>query len=266
MRLTLVQTDIVWGDRDANLANIENILRNIGGKTDLVVLPEMFTTGFITEPQGVAEKEETMVTVEWMRKTARETRTAVAGSVAIETKTDGFRNRFYFVKPAGEIAFYDKHHLFTYGGEHLMFSAGTDRVIVEWQGWRVLLQVCYDLRFPVFSRNHGDYDVALYVASWPRSRRDAWNVLLQARAIENQCYVAGLNRVGNDPACSYSGDSVIIDPKGQIISKCTGERQQIIEGEIDMEELLTFRRKFPVLADGDTFVATRDANEENRGK
>ena len=185
-----------------------------------------------------------------MKKKARELDAALAGSVA--TEEDGrFYNRFYFVKPDGEVTAYDKHHLFTYGKEHLQFTAGQERVVVEWKAVRILLEVCYDLRFPVWSRNHKDYDMILYVASWPTSRVKAWSTLLKARAIENQCYVAGVNRVGEDPHCQYCGASAIINPYGEEMESCGVVKECAVSADIDMEKLMAFRKKFPVLEDRD---------------
>ncbi len=146
---------------------------------------------------------------------------------------------------------YDKHHLFTYGKEHLQFTAGQERVVVEWKAVRILLEVCYDLRFPVWSRNHKDYDMILYVASWPTSRVKAWSTLLKARAIENQCYVAGVNRVGEDPHCQYCGASAIINPYGEEMESCGVDKECAVSADIDMEKLMAFRKKFPVLEDRD---------------
>ena len=157
------------------------------------------------------------------------------------------------MKPDGSVTWYDKKHLFTYGGEHLRFTAGTERVVVEWRGVRILLEVCYDLRFPVWARNRGDYDMILYVASWPTPRVSAWSALLVARAIENQCYVAGVNRVGTDPACEYCGGSVIIDPYGKTIAACEMNQECEASAEVDMEKLNAFREKFPALNDADDF-------------
>ena len=185
-----------------------------------------------------------------MKRKAKEIGAAIAGSVAVEVK-GRFYNRFYFVKPDGEVASYDKKHLFTYGGEHLQFTAGDVRRVVEWRGVRILLEVCYDLRFPVWARNREDYDMILYVASWPTPRIAAWSALLVARAIENQCYVAGVNRVGKDPTCEYNGASVVIDPYGRAITECASGEECEATAEIDMEALEAFREKFPVLKDAD---------------
>ena len=247
MKTTILQRDIKWGDPKANIQRAdEAISRNAG--SDLYVLPEMFSTGFCTSPEGIAERDDT--TLQWMKSKACEIDAAIAGSIAVEE--DGkYYNRFYFVKPDGEVTHYDKKHLFTYGGEHLRFTAGEERVVVEWRGVRILLEVCYDLRFPIWARNRGDYDMILYVASWPTPRVGAWSALLVARAIENQCYVAGVNRVGNDPACEYCGGSVIIDPYGVKIAECEISQESEATAEIDMAALEAFRRKFPVLQDAD---------------
>lgn len=250
MKVTILQRDITWAAPEVNVARAnEAIDRNPGA--DLYVLPEMFSTGFCTSPEGIAESVESN-TLDWMRGKAAQTNAAIAGSVAV---CDGERyyNRFYFVKPSGEVVWYDKRHLFTYGGEHLRFTAGEKRVVVEWRGVRILLEVCYDLRFPVWARNRGDYDMILYVASWPTPRVAAWSALLIARAIENQCYVVGVNRVGKDPSCEYCGGSVIIDPYGRNIASCEDNTECEASAEIDMESLAAFRDKFPVLNDADHF-------------
>ncbi len=215
---------------------------------DLYVLPEMFSTGFCTNPVDIAESKG--YSLKWMKKTAAAMNAAIAGSVAIKEK-GRYYNRFYFVKPDGAVTWYDKKHLFTYGGEHLHFTPGEKRVIVEWRGVRILLEVCYDLRFPVWSRNRGDYDMILYVASWPTPRVEAWSALLVARAIENQCYVAGVNRVGVDPSCEYCGGSVIIDPYGHTMAACPRGVESEAEAVIDIDLLIDFKRKFPVLRDAD---------------
>ncbi len=248
MRVTILQRDIKWGDPKTNIERAsEAIDRNAGA--DLYVLPEMFSTGFCTSPEGIAEGIDSD-TLQWMIRKSAQTNAAIAGSVAV---TDGVRyfNRFYFVKPSGEVVWYDKKHLFTYGGEHLRFTAGAERIVVEWRGVRFLLEVCYDLRFPIWSRNRGDYDMILYVASWPTPRVAAWSALLVARAIENQCYVAGVNRVGEDPSCNYCGGSALIDPYGKTIASCADNCECEASAEINMEELEAFRQKFPVLNDAD---------------
>ena len=256
MIITLLQQDIIWGNPSANQKAAEGAML-AAEKSDLYVLPEMWSTGFATEPEGIAESD--CSSLNWMKQMANRLDAAVAGSIA--TEIDGkYYNRFYFVKPANdgsdnEIEYYDKHHLFTYSGEHLRYTAGERRVVVEWRGWRFLLQVCYDLRFPVFARNCAEgpeaYDVALYVASWPTSRRAPWDTLLRARAIENQCYVCGVDRTGDDPACHYNGGTAIIDAYGNTVAACPDSEVSAIRVELDMDKLTAFRKKFPVLSDRD---------------
>lgn len=248
MRITILQRDIEWCATEKNLQRASEAIDRTPG-SDLYVLPEMFSTGFCTEPSGVAE-EENGATLQWMQRKAAEMNAAIAGSVAVEVE-GRFYNRFYFVKPDGEVAYYDKKHLFTHGGEHLRFTAGDVRRVVEWRGVRILLEVCYDLRFPTWARNREDYDMILYVASWPTPRIAAWSALLVARAIENQCYVAGVNRVGVDPTCEYNGASVVVDPYGKVIAECALSEECKATAEIDMEALEAFREKFPVLKDAD---------------
>ena len=192
-------------------------------------------------------------TVAWMRRMAERYDAAVTGSVAV---ADGERyfNRMYFVRPDGGVEHYDKRHLFAMGGEADHYTAGRRRVVVEWRGVRILLQVCYDLRFPVFARSRGDYDMIVYAANWPTPRIAVWDTLLRARAIENQCYVAGVNRAGQDPWCDYCGRTALIDPYGRVAASC-GEGEHVVTGDIDMDRLAVFRRKFPVLDDRDAWQA-----------
>ena len=248
MKITILQRDIVWANPQENIRRADAAIDAQPG-ADLYVLPEMFSTGFCTEPKDIAETEPSE-TLLWMQRKAKAVDAALAGSVAL-CKEGKYYNRFYFVKPDGSVEHYDKKHLFTYGGEHLRFTAGDRRVVVEFRGVRFLMEVCYDLRFPVWARNHGDYDAILYVASWPTSRVEAWSTLLRARAIENQCYVVGVNRVGDDPACIYCGGSAIIDAYGRTMAECERNKECEVSAEIDMEKLQAFREKFPVLKDGD---------------
>ncbi len=250
MKIALLQSDIEWAMPCRNRFGAEAMMASAPG-CDLYVLPEMFSTGFCTSPEGVAEPEP-CDSLKWMKDSVEMFSAAIAGSVAVE-ENGRFFNRFYFVTPDGNSVHYDKRHLFTYGGEHLKFTAGKERKIVEYKGVRILLQVCYDLRFPVWSRNRGDYDMALYVASWPETRADAWRQLLKARAIENQCFVAGVNRIGTDPSNSYCGGTMLIDPYGKVIAECADGMESVAVAEISMEELAAFRQKFPVLDDADDF-------------
>lgn len=262
MKITLLQTDIVWANPEANRKHAEELLE-AAEKSDVYVLPEMFSTGFATEPEGIAESlEKPGNTYEWMLEMAKKYDAAIAGSVATEARDEegegkAYYNRFYFAKPDGALAWYDKHHLFTYGGEDKQYTAGDVKSVVEFRGVKFLLQICYDMRFPKFARNSitengtPEYDVALYVASWPTVRVEAWITLAHARAIENQCYVAAVNRVGVDPACEYSGGTMLIDPYGKTQVECERDKECFVTGEIDMEKLNAFRKKFPVLNDAD---------------
>lgn len=251
MKITILQRDIVWANPEQNVTRADEALAGLPD-ADLFVLPEMFSTGFCTQPEGIAESDDSE-TLQWMKRKAAERNCALAGSVAV-CQEGQYYNRFYFVTPDGAVHHYDKRHLFTYGGEHHRFTAGTERVVVSFRGVRILLAVCYDLRFPVWTRNRGDYDLMLYVASWPASRIEAWSTLLRARAIENQCYVAGVNRVGTDPACSYSGGSIILSPYGKTLAECPWQTESSASAEVDMEVLEQFRKKFPVLGDADAFT------------
>lgn len=250
MKIALFQRDIFWADPARNCTCAEEAFL-AAPACDLYVLPEMWSTGFATQPENIAESEDSY-SLRWMHQMANKLNAAIAGSLAIQTADGSFHNRFYFVKPDEEKAsYYDKRHLFTYGKENLHYTAGKERVVVEWRGVRFLLQVCYDLRFPIFSRNQEDYDCALYVASWPTSRLAVWNTLLHARAIENQCYVVGVNRIGTDPACAYCGGTMLIDAYGKDIVSCSQNQEGVIVGELDLNKLNSFREKFPVLKDRD---------------
>lgn len=254
MKINLLQTDIVWASLQANHEHAEKMMRSMES-ADLYILPEMFSTGFATQPEGIAEDMQngTTPSIEWMKKMACELDAAIAGSVAIREEDGRYYNRFCFVHPDGECTFYDKHHLFTYGGEHHRYTAGQERVVAEFRGVRFLLQICYDLRFPVFARNKADepYDAIIYVASWPTPRVEAWLALQKARAIENQCYVCAVNRVGTDPFCQYSGGTLMTDPYGKVVAQCPMGEESAIHAELNMKELMAFREKFPVLEDAD---------------
>ncbi len=275
MKLTLIQSDIVWADPVANRKAAEEMMLK-ADKSDVYILPEMFSTGFATQPEGIAEPADND-TLRWMKQMADNLDAAVCGSVAVcETVEDSnnrligqsenngksvncksvnskYYNRFYFVKPGGEVAVYNKKHLFTYGGEHLRFTAGEERCQVEWRGVKFNICICYDLRFPIWSRNSSEnpYDVQIYVASWPESRRSAWDALLLARAIENQCFVAAVNRVGDDPSCHYNGGTCLIDAYGKTVVAAEDGKVQTVTAELDMEKLNASREKFPVLKDGE---------------
>jgi len=254
MRVTLLQQDIAWGDPKKNQSLSEQQIL-AAPQSDLYVLPEMWSTGFATEPEGVAEEGEECSSLLWMKRMAAQMDAAIAGSIAIHAEDGTYRNRFYFVGPDGDVEYYDKAHPFTYGGEHLRYTPGNEKVVVEWCGVKFLLQICYDLRFPCFARNclEGEmsYDAIIYVASWPTPRIEAWRSLLKARAIENQCYVLAVDRVGNDPACHYCGGTEFIDPYGRVVEACPDNEVCTVTQEIDMDALNAFRKKFPVLQDAD---------------
>lgn len=253
LKITLVQTELEWENAPANFREFNKILRGIRkNKTDIILLPEMFTTGFTMNAKKVAEKMNG-ASVQWMRELAAKKNAAVCGSLVIEDKKK-FYNRLVWMRPDGTYEYYDKRHLFRMANEHQTYSSGKKKLIVQWKGWRICPLVCYDLRFPVWSRNTGDYDLLLYVANWPERRRFAWSQLLIARAIENQCFVAGLNRVGADGKnITYSGDSVVLDPFGEKISNIKPSKVQIETIKLDPKTLLDARKHFPVMMDRDRF-------------
>jgi len=251
LRVTMIQADLAWQDPATNRRNLAAHFRGLAGHTDLIVLPEMFTTGFSMAAVSLAE---TMAgaTVAWLREESAAVGCAITGSLIVEENGKHY-NRLVWATPDGGFAHYDKRHLFRMAQEDQHYAAGDQRLVVALKGWRVCPLVCYDLRFPVWSRNRGDYDVLLYVANWPARRRTAWSALLRARAIENVCYVVGVNRVGKDGnGTSYNGDSVALDFLGQVLG---GERGgDFVETVVlDRESLATFRRDFPVHLDADEF-------------
>ena len=252
IKIAMIQHRLRWNDPEGNLQQLASLLDEQAG-ADLYVLAETFATGFLAE--GSAEQAGTQgpMILNWMQQQACRLDAAVAGSVATVDEEGRLRNRLYFVRPDGSYDYYDKHHLFGYAGETDAYVAGERRVVTEWRGVRFLLQVCYDLRFPVFSRNRGDYDAILYVANWPMGRRDVWLTLLKARALENQCFVVGVNVVGADKACEYVGDSMAIDAYGHTLASCTSGEPGTAMATLDMTRLQHFRQKFPVLADADAF-------------
>ncbi|MFT3884589.1 MAG: amidohydrolase [Flavobacteriales bacterium] len=252
LRVALVQSMLHWEDADANRGMFSGKLDALKGTVDLVVLPEMFTTGFSMRSAELAE-DMNGPTVQWMREQADLLDAAIYGS-AIITEGGKCFNRGLFVKPGGELSIYDKRHLFRFANETDHYSPGQERVVVAWRGWRILLQICFDLRFPVFARDRGDYDAMLYVACWPEARRYPWSQLLIARAIENQAYVIGVNRVGMDGAGHhYSGDSIALDPKGMAMAQLTAAQEEVRTVVLDHQALLDFRAKFPVRLEADAF-------------
>ncbi len=254
MRITLIQTDIKWSAPAFNAEVVERMLTD-APVSDLYVLPEMWSTGFAVKPEGVAETDG--LSLEWMLNTSRRLKTSICGSIAIGEKDKSgrisYKNRFYYVSRGKILSTYDKRHLFTYGGEHEHYTAGRHRVVVNDGDLRWLLLTCYDLRFPVWSRYRGDYDGIIIVANWPESRQMAWDTLIRARAIENQCYVVAVNRVGCDERCTYIGGSVVIDAKGNIIAECTKGVACTITADVCLADIQHFRKKFAVLSDRDEY-------------
>jgi omega-amidase len=248
-----VQTSLAWHDPAANRAALEQIVAPLANSTDLVVLPEMFTTGFTMAPREVAEPADGP-TLEWMRGLARALDAAVTGSVA--TREDGrYFNRLLWVEPDGRTVHYDKRHLFRMAREHEHYTGGRRRSIVEWRGFRICPLVCYDLRFPVWSRNRrvAPYDLLVYVANWPAARRTAWQRLLPARGIENLCYVVGVNRIGNDgKGIAYAGDSAVHDWRGDALAEL-GAAETVHTIALARDSLERFRDKFPAQLDADDF-------------
>lgn len=250
MKVTLLQTDLKWEDKEYNRNNIHFQIGDVG-ETDIIVLPEMFTTGFTMKPQTLSE---TMngETVEWMLLMSVKTNSAICGSIIIEENSN-YYNRFIWVQPDGTIKHYDKRHLFSYAGEDGNYTPGNERIVIDYKGFRICPQICYDLRFPVFSRNNGDYDVLLYVANWPSIRSEIWTTLLTARAIENQCYVIAVNRTGEDGnGLKYNGGSMIINPIG-IVDLKLSETYWTNTGTINKEILNNIRDTYPFLKDCDKF-------------
>ena len=255
MKIGLVQTNIAWCDIPTNIARAEALIAS-SEAADLYILPEMWSTGFVIEAQDVAQTEEQCEALKWMVTTAATRNCAISGSLVI-SEGGKYYNRHYFVTPEGIAARYDKRHLFRLGGETKRFTAGSERVVVEWQGVKFLLQTCYDIRFPVFARNRVtegvyDYDAIIYIASFPTPRAAAWHTLAMARAIENEAFVFAVNRTGDDIYCNYSGGSIAVDSFGDILSDC-GSDEAIITTEIDMDTLKERRKSFPTLRDADLF-------------
>jgi omega-amidase len=252
MKVSIIQPSTIWEDKQANFEKIEELLFRSSGKTDLVVLPEMFSTGFTLNAKPLAENKGGE-TWKWMKKLAVKGNFAVCGSL-ITGSENKFYNDFQFVTPGADEFTYFKRHLFSMAGENKVFECGNSRLIINYKGFRFLPIICYDLRFPVWCRNRGDYDVLICVANWPDIRREAWNSLLKARAIENQCYVVGVNRVGKDnEGLNYAGESVVIDPVGKILCNLNQYEEGSSTADISLSELQSFKEKFPVWKDADDF-------------
>ena len=258
LRVTLIEDDITWGDRDANIRQLERHLSNMPDDTDLVILPELFTTGFMTgdrEHAAAVAEWNSGKTIDQMRALASQYNVGIIGSFLANTAAQLY-NRAFFIEPNGDETFYDKRHLFSFGGEDRVFNRGlTQAPIVRFRGFNIKVAVCYDLRFPIFLRNvNNNYDLLVVIANWPKSRETVWRTLLAARAIENECYVCGVNRCGTDPAgVEYPvGSSLVVDFKGKVIAQRM--TSPIITADLSPAQLAQFREKFPAWRDADTFT------------
>jgi omega-amidase len=250
LRITTIQADLKWEDIDGNLAQFEQLIQEIEGSTDVIILPEMFTTGFSMNPKAFAEPLDGK-TMYWMHEMAENNDAVITGSFIFD-ENGSYRNRLVWMRPDGTYDYYDKHQLFKVSGEHEHYDAGNDKVIIEHKGWRICPMICYDLRFPVWARNVEDYDLLLYVANWPVTRSEHWRTLLKARAIENQSYVVGVNRCGNSGGFDYSGDTSVFDPFGLELYHIAGQAA-VQTTEISKDRVTEVRTQIPYLGDRDTF-------------
>lgn len=269
LTITIIQPNIAWEDKKLNLELLTQKIESIRERTEVVILPEMFSTGFSMNTEGLAEKMEGE-TIQWMSRISRSKKVILTGSIIV-SENEKYFNRLIWMLPDGKYGYYDKRHLFAFAGENKHFTAGKKRLIAAVKGWRINLQICYDLRFPVwarqsqppgfFSGNAGgqkgngepEYDILLYVANWPRARIPAWETLLKARAIENQCYVVGANRVGEDGnQIVYNGNSMVVDPLGEALYQKEGE-EDVFTITLQKHRLDEVRAKFPFLKDADEF-------------
>lgn len=254
LRISMVQSHIIWEDRDENIGYYGELLRRVAGKTDIAILPETFTTGFSMHVEKMADTMDGP-TIPAVKEWARKYKLAIVGSFIVKEE-DRYFNRAFFITPEGDASFYDKRHLFRMAHEDQYFTSGNARTIVPYKGWNICLQVCYDLRFPVWSRNvDNEYDLVIYVANWPEARKKAWKSLLQARAIENMAYACGVNRVGVDGNdFTFRGDSMVFSPKGKKLADA-GKREEVIRTcTLNRTELEEFRTKFPAWKDADLFT------------
>jgi len=266
MKVALVQSSLFWEDKTRNRTQFEKKINDLGSKVDLIILPEMFTTGFSMNTEELAESTDGN-TVSWLKDLSSQNKVVIVGSIIVKEK-DRFYNRLVWVQPNGQVLTYDKRHLFRMAQEDKYFSAGQSRLITSLGAWRFCPMICYDLRFPVFSRNialeedpgsnaeiNGSidpvYDCLIYIANWPEARNAAWKALLVARAIENQSYVIAVNRVGEGAGISYSGDSMVIDAKGNILSSIAQHEETCEIIDLNLADLEEFRKKFPVNLDAD---------------
>ncbi len=253
LRITTIQTNLFWEDISKNLNNFESKIQTVKGKTDIIILPEMFSTGFSMTPGKFSQTMEGF-SVNWMKKMASYSNALLIGSLIINDQGKHV-NRLFAVQPDGTFHHYDKKHLFAMAGENKSYSAGADKLIISYKGWNIFPLICYDLRFPVWSRNQNNYDILIYVANWPEKRSNHWKILLQARAIENQAFVVGVNRIGEDGnQFKYSGDTCVIDALGQKISTTEAYKESIETVILNKNELDQVRKTLPFLQDSDPFI------------
>lgn len=253
LNISFIQTELTWEDKVTNLKHFEECFTKVPLKSNLVILPEMFSTGFSMQPEQFAEPMNGE-TVQWIEEQAKKLNKHVVGSIII-SEEGKYYNRLIWAEPNGVLHTYDKKHCFRYADEHLHYEPGKEELIVNIEGWNIACYICYDLRFPVWSRNESlKYDVSLYVANWPERRAEHWKALLKARAIENQAYVVGVNRIGEDGnGISHSGDSVVHDPKGEVISTTKPNHFSIETVVLKQDEIIDYRKQFPAFMDGDKF-------------
>ena len=254
LKITLVQSELVWENPAKNLEKFEKALLNCSDSGDLIILPEMFSTGFSMNPSSFSTQTNPQeLPLSWMKKMAASKNAAICGSL-ISKEDSNYYNRLYFVFPNGDFQFYDKRHLFSLAGEEKVYSAGKEKLILDFKGWKINPLICYDLRFPVWCRNDQELDLLIFVANWPERRSDAWISLLKARAIENMCFVAGVNRLGDDGNGIYhSGDSSVFNPLGKLISNIPGKKESIKTFSLNKKEMMDSRKRFGFLNDRDEF-------------
>lgn len=252
LNIALIQTELAWHDREANLEHFERLLDQ-AAEAELIILPEMFTTGFSMESEALAEPENGP-TSQWLLAQAQRLGAVVTGSVIVQAGDGSYRNRLLWARPDGELCHYDKRHLFRMAGEHEHYSAGEERCVFDVNGWQVRPLICYDLRFPVWSRAVQDTDLLIYTANWPGARRQHWNRLLPARAIENLCYVAAVNRIGDDgKGLAYTGDSQVLDYQGECLLNVAGANG-VFQATLSSSDLHGYRSRFPAHLDADSFT------------
>ncbi|MCK5816124.1 MAG: amidohydrolase [Flavobacteriaceae bacterium] len=252
LNIASIQTAILWESPQGNIKKYSSMIDSISEDIDLIILPEMFATGFSRSPKKCAESMNG-ISVSWMKQIAGDKNTAIMGSLIIKESGNYF-NRLVFIHPNGSIETYDKRHLFTFAGEDKVYTAGAKRTMINYKGWKIFPLICYDLRFPVWSRNDDNFDLLVYIANWPKSRIYAWDTLLKARAIENMCYTIGVNRIGSDENnLEYVGHTQTIDMLGKVISDSIENKEMMVESTLNKKDLITTREKFQFLNDKDSF-------------